>query len=870
MSLLHVARHALLGLLLLGVAVLGHASERRAPVKWNDGTGASFRGGSTVGDGPSNPSNGDFTASIDGYYTIRVTGKSYSTPEQLLARVVAFGASTFPAGGTCQSEPSWNALGCTVTGSASTGLATCRYQATATTVNNHSICSGQEGQPLVFDQVVYTSKNCLGNTYFNVGTRECECNIGVWDEETSWCIPVVDRMHLVPCDVCYGNPIMPTVGAKTQSVDAGWQPWVPLRLTYNSGRKVPYQAGSGKPFVRSESRNVGSIWTLSTDRQLLIDSPDYVRVVNVSRGDGMWTSFTRTASAEFAPASGLLNDRIRAVAGPGFQYFDQSAMTIESYSYTGQLLGIAHIGGRAMSFTYSDATTVPSLVRDIGLPLAMKDQTGREWKLGYEYLGEDVPPRITSITDPGNGRVDLEFGIEDQLRKVTWPDGRFRQFLYENATYSWALTGYLDENNVRAGRYSYDAQGRAISTERALGLDRYAVTWTRPSEWRVVESWDEGTGRLLRNHTLAPPEGMTVTLPSGESQAVSASSLLGSVKWTSKTQAAGAGSAAATTSRVLDANQNVVQLDDYNGSRSCMAYDMTRNLETSRVEGLTAATACASVTGGTLPTGSRKVSSQWHPDWRLTTATAEPRRLTTLVYNGQPDPFNGGTVASCAPTDALLPDGKPIVVLCKRVEQATTDETGALGFAATLQSGVAARTASWTYNAVGQVLTAKDSTGRTTVTNEYYADATTEHAKGDLKSSRNAVGHITSYSKYDAYGNVLEMTDANNVLTTFVYDLRQRLKSVTTAGVTMSYSYLPTGPLQRVDQPDGSFVSYEYDDARRLVAVSDNLNNRVDYTLDASGNRTQERTKDPQGLLKRTMSRTYDALNRAQQTTGRE
>ncbi|RZI59645.1 MAG: hypothetical protein EOP37_10735 [Rubrivivax sp.] len=77
-----------------------------------------------------------------------------------------------------------------------------------------------------------------------------------------------------------------------------------------------------------------------------------------------------------------------------------------------------------------------------------------------------------------------------------------------------------------------------------------------------------------------------------------------------------------------------------------MAYDMSRNLETSRFEGLTSETACAGVAGGTLPTGAHKVSSQWHPDWRLTTAIAEPRRIMTLV------------------------------VLCKCVEQATTDETG--------------------------------------------------------------------------------------------------------------------------------------------------------------------------------------------------
>src|SRR5207237_52633 len=114
------------------------------------------------------------------------------------------------------------------------------------------------------------------------------------------------------------------------------------------------------------------------------------------------------------------------------------------------------------------------------------------------------------------------------------------------------------------------------------------------------------------------------------------------------------------------------------GRRSCYLSDPTRNVETTRVEGLANTVTCSSVTGSgaTLPSGSRKTSTQWHPDWRLRAKVAEPGKLTTYVYNGQPDPFNGNAIASCAPSTALLPDGKPIVVLCKQVEQATTDANG--------------------------------------------------------------------------------------------------------------------------------------------------------------------------------------------------
>lgn len=302
-----------------------------------------------------------------------------------------------------------------------------------------------------------------------------------------------------------------------------------------------------------------------------------------------------------------------------------------------------------------------------------------------------------------------------------------------------------------------------------------------------------------------------------------------------------------------------------------MSYDAVRHVVVARVDGITSATACASVGGVSLPAGARRVSTQWHPDWKLPTRIAEPGRITTRVFNGQPDPFDNGALAQCAPSTALLPDGKPIVVLCKLVEQATTDASGAQGFDAVIDASVPARATRWTYTAFGQVLTEQDPRGVTTVTNEYYSDtAVNLHTVGDLKTTTNAAGHVISFPRYDVYGQPVDVIDANGVTTTHGYTRRLRLAISTTGGESTTYSYWPTGRLLRITRPDQSQVNYEYDDAGRLKAVVDSLGNRIEYTLDASGNRTQEVAKDPSGQLKRTMSRVFDALGRAQQTTGRE
>jgi YD repeat-containing protein len=588
-------------------------------------------------------------------------------------------------------------------------------------------------------------------------------------------------------------------------------------------------------------------------------------VVEVADARGSWNRYNATTLAS-APDVNEPLTAVKDAAGKITSWrVRKPNQVLETYdAATGQLTRRDFADGRFITYGYLIAASLSA--PPIGLLMEMKDQNARSVQFTY-----NTAFRLTSVTLPDGQLIRYAYNEPsancpinstdmtpiagcERLTSVTYPDGSVRRYHYNEATHLDAslsplvsyLTGITDERGVRLSNYRYDAAGRAVSSGWGGFNDQFSYGATQTD----------------------------ITDPLGSTRTVGYQSLFGKRRPISQSQPAGSGCAASTSAQSWDANANPASRDDFNGSRTCYTHDLSRNLETTRVEGLANTASCSGVTPANvvLPSGSRKTSTQWHPDWRLPSKVAEAGRITTQVYNGQPDPFNGNAIASCAPATALLPDGKPIAVLCKQVEQATTDVNGSLSFTAALQSGVAARITQWLYNAQGQVL--REDGPRSDVsdvsTYSYYANTTADHRVGDLKDMTDASGQITQFTRYNAHGQLLQSVDANGVLSTFTYDLRQRPTSQTVGAQTTSYTYDAAGQLTLITQADGSTVRYSYDTAQRLVAVADHRGNRIDYTLDANGNRTAENAKDPGGLLKRQLARNIDALSRLQKATGRE
>ena len=173
----------------------------------------------------------------------------------------------------------------------------------------------------------------------------------------------------------------------------------------------------------------------------------------------------------------------------------------------------------------------------------------------------------------------------------------------------------------------------------------------------------------------------------------------------------------------------------------------------------------------------------------------------------------------------------------------------------------------YTYNSSGQVLFADGPRTDLSDTTSYTYDGS-----GNKTSSTNALGHTTLMQNYNKRGQVGLITDANGVETELTYHARGWLRSSTvidTGGsATSTYTYDLEGQLLSTTLPNGNVLFNEYDAAHRLIAISNNAGERIEYVLDAAGNRLSETTSSPGQSVTRSLNMAYDELNRLISLTG--
>lgn len=562
--------------------------------------------------------------------------------------------------------------------------------------------------------------------------------------------------------------------------------------------------------------------------------------------NGVWTGSSSNANQ-------LLASLDNSGAIIGWNYLDVGNNLVEIYDARGSLQRVRTADGHEIKLTYTN-----------GVLTQIADAFGHQVSLNYDATGH-----IASLV-AGSQQVAYTYDELGNLSVVTRADASQKTYLYGEPAYTsgaslpHALTGIIDPDGSRYISYTYTASGKAIGEEISGGVEKLNIVNTIDVAGNITKS--------------------AITDVLGATRTYTFTNVLGRNLLTSISQPGGSGCQAANSNIEYDKNGNVTREYSFSGRQTCHVYDLSRNLETQRLDG-------ASYAMGACPTDIAnnysisapetndsvtvtKTLTKWHPVWNLKAAESSPKKLTYWVYNGQTDPVSGQT-ANCAPTDALVLN-KPIAVLCRKIEQATTDESGTLGFSAT--STGSPRIWSYTYDQYGHVLTETDPRGQVSTYSYWGSDASCPSedggsgadngCRGELKSVVNALGDTTLYQRYNANGQLLSQQDPNGVLTTYTYSPRGQLKTQTVNSGTVSrqtsYGYDKLGQLIQVTESDGRSIQYTYDSAHRLTDITDSLGNTIHYTLDGAGNRLKEEVKDASGNLARLTTRVFDQLGRLQ------
>jgi YD repeat-containing protein len=194
----------------------------------------------------------------------------------------------------------------------------------------------------------------------------------------------------------------------------------------------------------------------------------------VFRSNGKKYIFKKTVNAYTADAD--INDKLvelKDASGnrTGWQY-TTGDQEVETYDVNGKLLFMTDRDGLTQSLTYSNTSTPTTIAPAAGLLIRVTDSFGHQ--LNFTY---DASSRIKTLTDPAGGLYRYAYDANNNLASVTYPDGTSKTYHYENTAFPHALTGITDENGNRFATYTYDAQGRATSTEHAGGAERASLTY---------------------------------------------------------------------------------------------------------------------------------------------------------------------------------------------------------------------------------------------------------------------------------------------------------------------------------------------------------------------------------------------------------
>jgi YD repeat-containing protein len=261
------------------------------------------------------------------------------------------------------------------------------------------------------------------------------------------------------CNCQEGNPINIVVGNKVEVV-TDYQSPGPDKLAFTR----QYNA------MASLFSSLGFGWQSNFDSQIQFNgsTPSSTTGFYIVRPDGAWHWYQKSSgvwSSYYSDIDGALT-----TDGSTVWTYTDTEDTVETYDFTtGRLMSRRTRSGYQQTLSYDAGGHLASVTDSLGRTLRFTFANGV----------------LQSMTDPDGGVHTYSYNsvgqfAPDELSQVTYPGatpGPTVQYLYENATYPYALTGIVDENGARIASWTYDANMHAVSSQHAGGADNTVIAY---------------------------------------------------------------------------------------------------------------------------------------------------------------------------------------------------------------------------------------------------------------------------------------------------------------------------------------------------------------------------------------------------------
>ena len=483
--------------------------------------------------------------------------------------------------------------------------------------------------------------------------------------------------------------------------------------------------------------------------------------------------------------------------------------------------------------------------------------------------------QLNDVTDPAGRISSFAYDNDNNLIKVTFPDGTTKRFGYNHQHLMTLEADQLNRTTVR----EFDFAGRLTSTTRADGTTRGMTTMKTHG---LVDP-DSGTGTSSNPAPFTRPDNNISTFTDGNGES-NISETDGYGRLTRRTDANGLttltdrdldGNPIKTTrpdlseiDRIYDASGNLISSSEgFNGATTETNYDPQFNLVTSVTDARdNTTTYTRNPVNGNLETITNalghETQMQYNAAGQLIQRTNANGLVTTYSYNAdgllvtltETPPANGGQVRSTTMTYDAAGQTKTITTPDNVVQTMDYDLLGRL---ISVSDNLNQRVEN-VYDAVGNRIHSKTLEGDGTL-------ASTLAQSFDTLNRRIATiqPHISGldsiqHFEYDGAGNLDSAIDPKGQESNRQYDPGNRLISQIDALVgTTLFTYDDNGNLTRVVAANGAQTDYQVDSLGRTVSEISPDRGTLSYTYDLNDN--LKTLTDARGI---TRSYDYDALNR--------